>query len=845
MTIVVMAEGVDRNTALKKAQAFMPGKQFVTAKAIPSARAKAPRKNDAFYVFNATENDGYVIVSGDDRTTEILGYSKQGNLDMDNLPENLKWWLDSYARQIEALDSSWMKPAQHISKAPSTVAIKPLVTAMWDQGAPYNYMCPDWTFIDYDEPGYNTNPKYHCVTGCVATAMAQVMYYWKWPESCQALEGYTIGNHFFNELPAATFKWDLMKDEYEYIETGPAADAVAELMRYCGQAVKMTYGQNESSASYYSVIECMATNFQYSPNYVLLRRNEYSTSIWESIIYDELKADRPVLYAADKEDGTGHAFIIDGYDNSYFHINWGWGGGAYYVLSVADPLEKPGEAATEQAFQYAQSAIIGLKPALEGEKMVPEMRSGIWDKTYAVYHRSASTEDFTDVNLIGNIMAIYQLEPTQVLPAEIGWGLYQGKTLAKVLYSRHIDIPAEKIQYLTLDAKCSLSADLQEGTYQLFQVYRIDGETAWKRCTEPIYPTSCMVDVTSTTLTIRERSKVCSYVVNSMIVPEEVKTGHQLQVQANITNTGETYQQIMELWIQKQGETEWVKKYVTNTYIDPGTTADVAFSFVPKEEDGLYTLKIVAEGTDEALKTATIQIIYQEKIVIIQDGVTYECNFYDQTAKVIANKNIEEKVEHITILSHIDADGVDCKVTKIDSRAFLNRNELVSLIIQEGVEYIGSSAFSCCYMTNVELPSTITYIGKSAFNLNSLTSVLSKIQDPPAIDDNTFSYSTWHEDTKEYTYKPCKATLYVPIGTKAKYEALSGWTWFADIVESEEASTGIKSIDNGQLTIDNGAVYDLQGRKMKNPLLTSPSGGTGNGLKPGLYIVNGKKVVVK
>ena len=111
-TVSINAEGIDRNTALKKAQRFMPGKEFSTGKTLPSARAKAPCKNDAFYIFNAKDDGGYVIVSGDDRTTEILGYALQGHLDADLLPENLKWWLDSYARQIEALGTS-LTPAKH------------------------------------------------------------------------------------------------------------------------------------------------------------------------------------------------------------------------------------------------------------------------------------------------------------------------------------------------------------------------------------------------------------------------------------------------------------------------------------------------------------------------------------------------------------------------------------------------------------------------------------------------------------------------------------------------------------------------------------------------------------
>lgn len=244
--VVVMAEGIDRTAALQKAQRFMPGKQFIAGKTMKAARAKAPRKNDAFYIFNAKDNGGFVIVSGDDRTTDILGYGEQGNLDVEAMPENMRCWLEDYACQIEALDTSLATPARRTEDA-SRAAIAPLVTAQWDQHAPYNYMCPDGNYVDFYEDGYDASNR--CITGCFATAMAQMMYYWKWPETCPALDSYTTNDHTIKGLPETSFKWNLMKDTYTSNETGPSADAVAELMRYCGQAVKMGYTPTASGGA--------------------------------------------------------------------------------------------------------------------------------------------------------------------------------------------------------------------------------------------------------------------------------------------------------------------------------------------------------------------------------------------------------------------------------------------------------------------------------------------------------------------------------------------------------------------------------------------------------------------
>ena len=352
MCMPAMGEGIDRNAALKKAQVFMPGKHFVAGKTMRSARAKGARTTDAFYIFNVKDDGGFVIVSGDDRTSDILAYSKHGNLDIDEMPENMKWWLDEYARQIEALDTSLEPVERRAQSYPE--AIDPLITTRWDQGAPYNYMCPDGNRVDYDELGYDAEKR--CITGCIATALAQIMYYWRWPDTCPALEEYKSTLGPIKALPATTFKWDSMKDTYTSTEIGPSADAVAELMRYAGQATRVNYGLKSTSGWLY--LDPIISVFQYSSDLLRRYRSSYDNDSWESKIYNELKARRPVLYFGSGELG-GHLFIVDGYDgNGLFHFNWGWSGylDTYSVLSIADTNEKGN-------FRYNQWAVIGMEPA--------------------------------------------------------------------------------------------------------------------------------------------------------------------------------------------------------------------------------------------------------------------------------------------------------------------------------------------------------------------------------------------------------------------------------------------------------------------------------------------------
>lgn len=368
-TVTTLANPISRNEALQKARQFMPTKQF-TQQGKSFARIKTAAGTEPFYVFNDANGNGFVVVSGDDRTREILGYSPTGALDMDNLPANLQWWLDEYARQIAALGLSTV--VTNSSKVQLTApAIPPLIHTKWSQEEPYNNMCPDGSGRDYDESGYDASNS--CPTGCVATTMAQVMYYWKWPESCPALDAYSTKNFEVKSLPSTTFKWDLMKDSYSSIETGDAADAVAELMRYCGQAVWMDYDVSASGAPFYGNV-VLARVFNYSRSIRTISRKSYNIEDWENIIYHELAEGRPVIYSgfSDNDGNGGHEFIVDGYaSDGLFHMNWGWSGlfDNYFVLSVADPYQ-PGidGSSSSGGFRYNQLAMVGIKPFREGEK---------------------------------------------------------------------------------------------------------------------------------------------------------------------------------------------------------------------------------------------------------------------------------------------------------------------------------------------------------------------------------------------------------------------------------------------------------------------------------------------
>ncbi len=794
ISLISFAGEVTEAEALQKAQQFMQGKQFKqrNLRRAPSVDAK----NNAYYVFNVEDNGGFVIVSGDDRTSAILGYGNSGNLDTRNLPDNLKWWLSTYTKQIAALDAS-LEPVASTARRSSKAAILPLITAKWNQGTPYNYMCPDGNYVDYDEKDYDTENR--CVTGCVATAMAQVMYYWQWPKSCPALDSYMTSGHTIKALPATTFDYEKMTDTYKRNQTGEAANEVAKLMRYCGQAVQMAYGVDASSANVTS--QTLSSIFQYSKNVRYLSRNGYTTTQWETIVYDELAAKRPVLYSG-RTETDGHQFIIDGYDgNGFFHINWGWGGSpdSYYVLSIADPGAEQGYGGSEGAFQYGQDALIGVEPAKDGEISLPKMSSRISSSIEPVnYSRKNQLENFIGVSLNGMISVDYNSMPESTLDAEIGWALYKDDVLKEVVGSQSVTIPVSLSERYTNNMSVVFGERRSKGTFQLCQVYRFDGETEWTRCYN--YDNCLIAVVTSTTLTVRLANT--DFVSNGIITSDYPEVNSPVEVKLNVTNNGESTNQIFKLYMQKGSS--WTKVAQAPCRVDPGMSGDVVWSFTPTYA-GSYNLKVTVGDSEDALETATVSVASTVQTTVV--GLTYLCTPDYGRARVISTNTSNTS---LTVQAVVTANGKSCKVLAIDDHAFYMKSDLTSVSLPEGLESIGNNAFTQCHgIKEMKLPSTLKTIGKSAFynclglksivipasvesigssafaEMYYLTTVTSLIEEPFAVADNTFMMSQWNSETEDYDVLPSPATLYVPIGTRSKYEALSGWTQFAGIEEGE------------------------------------------------------------
>lgn len=351
------AEKITESRAYELARSFFADAQG-TKSLSPARKGDAAlrlrKATDGYYAFSRGTASGYVIVAADTRAAaEVLGYADAGTFVPDSLPAALSAWLDEYDRQMAhaATLSDRVRRAAPEKKAP----IAPLVASRWDQGDPYNGLCPQQN-------------GQRCVTGCVATAVAQIMYTHKWPERGTGSHSYdwTIGGVSQGTLSAdfsqSVYDWAAMTDRYGASSSAASKTAVARLMADVGIACEMGYTAVESGAQTYRAGLALVEHFGYDKSLVRYMRNYYSAEEWQDMIYDNLKASRPVYYDGGAAAGGAHAFVCDGYNDGYFHMNWGWGGSSdgYFLLSALDPYEQ-GIGGNGVGFNYAQGVIANIR----------------------------------------------------------------------------------------------------------------------------------------------------------------------------------------------------------------------------------------------------------------------------------------------------------------------------------------------------------------------------------------------------------------------------------------------------------------------------------------------------
>ena len=380
MGTALFAAQISQQQAMEQARSFInkmkSGNRALNRAQLNIEILSALPDEQLIYAFNI-ENGGFVIVSGDDRTLPVLGYSLTGSIDADDMPDNMRSWLKACELEIAAMKHSNVAATQ--TEDTLLPAIEPLLKTTWYQTAPYNLLTPI-----YNGDKEKLKGK-HGATGCTATAMAQVMYYHQWPkEATQPIPEYSVEKELVEGLPATTFKWDKMLLNYDSINPGTEEEqlAVAELMNYCGRALKMEYSPDGSGTVGLFIANAVRRYFDYSKSTRVAFRQDYSIDGWRNLLWNELNNKRPVAFAGSTTQG-GHSFVIDGYDGKgLFHVNWGWAGRSdgYFAIGILNPKNttSTGASTVDEGYMLDQSAIIGMEKSTGTEEVIPEVSDSLY-----------------------------------------------------------------------------------------------------------------------------------------------------------------------------------------------------------------------------------------------------------------------------------------------------------------------------------------------------------------------------------------------------------------------------------------------------------------------------------
>ena len=487
-TMLAAPRSVDEAQQLAK-QFLSNGSRYGLRAAVPSQlklahTALQADQQPAFYVFNKEDNGGFVVVSADDNARQILGYADAGSFNEADMPENMKVWFQRYAEEIAyAAQQSDTKIRKSLVKRAYT-PIEPLLgNIKWDQGKPYNNLCP----ID------KTDNK-RSYTGCVATAAAQIMRYWKHP-----VQG--TGSHTDNwdnkdyggkgsgsetaNFGATTYDWDNMLESYKSGYNDDQATAVATLMYHVGISCDMCYGSDKvggSGAFTPDMAKALYTYFKYDKGIRYIKKDYIGSKKFEEYFLIELAAGRPILMGGATTDNEGHEFVCDGVDkDGYFHINWGWGGSSnnYFALDALDPDQQgAGGAASGKGFSVDVEAVIGIQPD-KGNPLSAPLVAVEYNNNGKIDYSLSPTEALKSEAITFSTSYAYNEGPSNVTSAPLRFGVYtKDSVFVKEFGAKTFSMNAQTTNY----QKLSLSAkfeNLEPGEYLLALIFRTNDEQPW------------------------------------------------------------------------------------------------------------------------------------------------------------------------------------------------------------------------------------------------------------------------------------------------------------------------------------------------------------------------------
>ena len=769
--LLTVAAPVDEQSAKKLAGDFLRSKMSATRSSNTSLTRAITGVVDgpdaAVYVFNA--DDAFVIVSGDDSTMPVLGYSDKGCYDVNNVPDGLKAILRYYQQEVKRFSTSTRGETITIHEP-----VAPLIKTLWKQSAPYNNMCP-----------MDTVENKRSVTGCVATAVAQVMYYHQHP---------------------TTYEWDKMKLEYGSNETGESADAVAKLMADLGTAFNMEYSATGSSADMSIGSEILRYDYGYARTTEYVDRCDYTAKEWDELIYNEIKSARPVLFsgfAISPADGVGgHAFILDGYDDKgYYHVNWGWGGlsDGFFQLSVLNPDQQSiGGNSNSSGYSLSLSAIIGIAPTetplvktarlAQADFYLIESKKNDARIDETTYTRSSTSADFTGIAF--KFLVFNMMNPEEKRTYDIASDLYQGDTyIATLGLGEGHTFEHLYGGYYTLEG-ISLGKDLPDGTYQIRLRAKESNKAGvdWDLCYGGY---GYYIELTIKGLTMTAKSHGLIYdasldglTVNSVDPGETRQQAKKMVMKINITNNSVVANAPVFLW-GNSGDPAEGSKLLTGVGcgIDPGETGDVEVEYTP-QRSGSFTFYLSTNYNE--LKDT----LYTFKVDVAEMS----------TADV--NLAVEFEFEGAQKVGNVwNIEGTSIKGTlRLTNNGTELYDNAVGLVLLYNTQYSG------------------TYYTTTSLNLNAKVPVGETVSLPFEFKDLTvgYYYGFWFQVVQRGV-----------VETVLKIANTPRCTILGD--------TGIRDIQLEQADIE---VYNMQGvRKGKAADIKS--------LPKGIYIINKKKVINK
>ncbi len=671
ISCIAVGKEIDENTAKRVGQSFLINntnssvlKSTASLKIAYRAGGKESISSSAkastyYYVFNV-DSKGFVIVAGDDDVTPILGYSDETVFDPANIPENVAKWLEGYKSEVRRIVKNNIKATPEIAEAwtrlrngqgyrtkASENSVSPLMQTKWNQSPYYNDLCP-----------YDINSGERTVSGCVATAMAQIMKYWNYPEKGAGFHSYnhTIYGSLSANFGDDTYQWASMPNE-----VNSPNSSVASLMYDIGVSVDMNYGIASAGGSGAYVISsqspvencsefALKTYFGYKPSLKGVKSIDYTLSEWISLLKAEFDASRPVLYAGFGS-GGGHCFVADGYDNNnYFHFNWGWGGAydGYFEVTALNP-DGLGIGGGTGSYNSGQQAVIGIEPPVNVQPFELNLYNQVTLSSNPIPYVQPFTVTTNIVNIgsgtfSGDYAAVVfdaSYNFLDFVEIKTGWTLASG------------NVYINNIEFSTTGMVTMLPGDYFIGIF-----YRPTGGD-WSQVGDGNY--SNMVPVTvSYSNDIELNSDIEVSPGNTLI------RGEQIYVNLNILNDGSSIfvgQYAVALYNLNGDLVETIDIIDESEGLEPGYTyvsPYLTFSMTSLDvEPGTYLLAVLHKYEDDDWQL-TGSTSFQNPITVIVQSAGIEPDKYE--ANDVVNDAHELQVSFAADAAHVFSDGSNCHV---------------------------------------------------------------------------------------------------------------------------------------------------------------------------------------